>query len=430
MFVGNDPFSPTSHLAASPVARLKDFFGDGLRCIELLKKFFDDSLGRERDYAKAGFRSAASGQCAVPRRIIHHVVQGAMHPFRNRPGRTMNETALSAWQVDESNFPLNGSLEEKLRFAVNYAILAPSSHNTQPWRFLIQRDTVQICADRSRALPVTDPFDRELLISCGAALFNLRAVLSRFGCAYDITTFPYASEPDVLALLRVHAQGHLDRESAALVPAITRRVTDRHAFPMEKIAAPLQAAWSGIAADEGAALCFVESEERRVEIAELIAEVDRVQFQDASFRRELASWIHPSHSRDGMPAYSQGVHALLDFATPIVNLAIRTFDVGGGVAASHRRLAQGSPLLACFATTMDDASAWLATGQALQRVLLVVTNDGFGASYLNQPIEVPQYRARLRQLTGCETYPQILLRIGRGGAQHHSPRRPLREVLV
>ena len=131
-----------------------------------------------------------------------------------------------------------------------------------------------------------------------------------------------------------------------------------------------------------------------------------------------------------MPAYSQGVHALLDFATPIVSLAIRTFDVGGGVAASHRRLAQGSPLLACLATTMDDAPAWLATGQALQRVLLVATDAGYAASYLNQPIEVPQFRSRLRQLTGSEAYPQILLRIGRGGPQPHSPRRPLREVLV
>jgi hypothetical protein len=137
--------------------------------------------------------------------------------------KIMNEMALSAWRVDESGFPSGGSTEEKLRFAVGYAILAPSSHNTQPWRFLIQRDTVQVCADRSRALPVTDPFDRELLISCGAALFNLRAALSRFGCAYDITTFPYPSEPDVLAQLRVHPQGHLDREIAALVPAITRR---------------------------------------------------------------------------------------------------------------------------------------------------------------------------------------------------------------
>jgi len=341
----------------------------------------------------------------------------------------MNQTALSAWQVEESGFPSNGTIEDKLRFAVNYAILAPSSHNTQPWRFLIQHDTLQVCADRSRALPVTDPFDRELLISCGAALFNLRAALARFGCAYDITAFPYPSEPDVLAQLRVHPQGHLDSAIAALLPAITRRVTDRHPYPMKSIAPGMQAAWRAGAADEGVALSFVDAEQTRIEIAELITEVDRVQFQDAGFRRELASWIHPARASDGMPAYAQGVHALLDFATPIVSLAIRTFDVGGGVAASHRRLAQGSPLLACFSTTMDDAPAWLATGQALQRVLLIATDAGYAASYLNQLIEVPQYRSRLQQLTACETYPQILLRIGRGGTPPHTPRRPVDEVL-
>ena len=342
----------------------------------------------------------------------------------------MNETALSAWNIDASGFPAHGSSEDKLRFAVRFAILAPSSHNTQPWRFLIQRDSIQVCADRSRALPVADPFDRELLISCGAALFNLRAALSRFGCAYDITTFPYPSEPDVLAQLRVHPQGHLDREIAALVPAITRRVTDRHAYPMQSIAPAMQAAWRDSAAAEGAVLSCVDSEQARIDIAELIAEVDRVQFQDASFRRELAAWIHPSRSNDGMPAYSQGMPSLLDFATPVVSLAIRTFDVGGGVAASHRKLAEGSPLLACLATAMDDAPAWLASGQALQRVLLVSTNAGYAASYLNQPIEVPQFRSRLRRLTASETYPQILLRLGRGASQAHSPRRPLHEVLA
>jgi hypothetical protein len=79
---------------------------------------------------------------------------------------------------------------------------------------------------------------------------------------------------------------------------------------------------------------------------------------------------------------------------------------------------------------MDDAPAWLAIGQALERVLLVATDVGYAVSYLNQTIEVPQFRSLLRQLTGCETYPQIQLRIRRGDAQPHSPCRPLHEVLA
>src|ERR1700756_4281350 len=96
----------------------------------------------------------------------------------------------SAWELDEQLFSASVSLERQLLFALQYAVLAPSNHNAQPWRFTIDDDTIEVCADRTRALPVVDPFDRELLISCGAALLNLRVALSHFGLAYAITLFP------------------------------------------------------------------------------------------------------------------------------------------------------------------------------------------------------------------------------------------------
>ena len=67
---------------------------------------------------------------------------------------------------------------EILRDAVRGAVRAPSSHNTQPWLFrLVGDDALELYADRTRALPVVDPRDRELTISCGAALFHVRAAL-------------------------------------------------------------------------------------------------------------------------------------------------------------------------------------------------------------------------------------------------------------
>jgi nitroreductase len=56
---------------------------------------------------------------------------------------------------------------------VGKAVLAPSSHNTQPWFFLLGKPHIDLLADRTRALPVNDPEDRELTISCGCALMNL-----------------------------------------------------------------------------------------------------------------------------------------------------------------------------------------------------------------------------------------------------------------
>jgi hypothetical protein len=130
-----------------------------------------------------------------------------------------------------------------------------------------------------------------------------------------------------------------------------------------------------------------------------------------------------------MPAYAAGAPALLDFATPLAASAIRTFDLGDGLAARHLALAHGAPLLACIATTRDDRDAWLSAGQALERMLLVAAQAGFTASYLNQPIEVETLRARLGQLLGLNGAPQLLLRIGQGPRMPHAPRRPLDAVV-
>src|SRR6516164_10682059 len=111
----------------------------------------------------------------------------------------MAATNLTAWSVDPSEFPSLGTTIDKVRFVVRYAVLAPSSHNTQPWRFIINGDELLVCADRTRGLPNIDPYDRELIISCGAALFNLRVALAYFRVPVEITTFPQSSDPDIVA---------------------------------------------------------------------------------------------------------------------------------------------------------------------------------------------------------------------------------------
>jgi hypothetical protein len=141
----------------------------------------------------------------------------------------------SAWQPDARAFDGFAPLDQQLRFALQYAALVPSNHNAQPWRFLVNGDAVQILADRTRALPVVDPFDRELLISCGAALFNLCVALSQFGLAYSITLFPSEADPDIVANLSVARGGHRDVELVNLFDAITARVTTRAPFVDEVI---------------------------------------------------------------------------------------------------------------------------------------------------------------------------------------------------
>ena len=340
----------------------------------------------------------------------------------------MSAANLSAWDIEPSAFPQAGGRAAQARFAAGYAILAPSSHNTQPWKFLITDEAVLLCADRSRSLPVIDPYDRELVISCGAALFNLRVALARFAITTEIELLPQASDPDILARIAFVPGALIPAGLAELFDAIPRRRTNRLAFADEPAPAVLEDKLRAAAAHEGVDATVLRAAPERGRVAELISQADRLQFSDPHFRRELASWIHPSRRNDGMPAFSPGMAPLTDAATPIAAMVIRTFDVGHGVAAAHQALARGSPMLAVLATRTDNQEAWLATGQALERLLLVATAAGFSAAYLNQPIEVPDLRARLASDLATARYPQLILRIGRGPAIPPSPRRPLADV--
>jgi nitroreductase len=342
---------------------------------------------------------------------------------------TMSAGNLAAWSVKASEFPATGKIREKARYAVRYAILAPSSHNTQPWHFVVNGDELLVCADRTRSLPNIDPFDRELIISCGAALFNLRVALANFDVPVAIATFPYSAEPDVVARITFPNSGPALKDLAVLFDGITRRATNRGPFLAEDVPDAFVERLRLATEAEGVDVALVRGSIARARVAALIAEADERQFDDPRFRRELASWIHSSRSSDGMPALSQGLPALSDFTTKIAALTIRTFDVGNGVAAAHEQLARGSPLLVALSTLMDNNEAWLTVGQGLQRLLLVATKDGYSASYLNQAIEVSELRDHLASELQMTGYPQLLLRIGRGSGAPHSPRRPIADVL-
>ena len=105
---------------------------------------------------------------------------------------------FSQWNISEGEFPRGGNNMDKPKF------FAPSSHNTLPWIFRITTDnTIKLYADRTRALPLVDPKDRALTISCGAVLFNLQLAISYFGYDYETKLLHYGNSHDLLATFNV-----------------------------------------------------------------------------------------------------------------------------------------------------------------------------------------------------------------------------------
>jgi nitroreductase len=321
------------------------------------------------------------------------------------------------------------STDEDLRLAISYAILAPSSHNTQPWLFHVRDDAVELFADRARALPVVDPFDRELVIGCGAALFNLRIALACAGWNTEVEILPDPSRPDLLA--RVALAGHLppSQESRMLFDAIPKRHTNRGTFEPRAVPALLEAALRRCVAAEGAWLETLDGP-AKLAASDLIAAGDRIQQRDTHFRRELAAWTVPNDSAraDGIKGHNLG---LSDLASSVAPLLIRTFDWAKlGRAARDRELAAGSPLLCALGTRHEEPAAWIAAGQALQHMWLAACVAGVQCSFLNQSIEVPTLRSKLRMLIGRGGFPQLVLRLGFAEPSRACSRRNVAAVLI
>ncbi len=176
-------------------------------------------------------------------------IEEAMTRYEN--GEPEPERQLEI-DLGRQEFPLTGFPLEQLAYLLRYAVRAPSSHNTQPWRFRLFDDAVELYADRTRALPVVDHDDRELVISCGASLLTLRTAIRHYGFEDDVQLLPDEREPDLLARIRLGAPRPPKFEEKHLFWAIAKRHTNRHSFDDREVPTGLVEELERAAADEGA----------------------------------------------------------------------------------------------------------------------------------------------------------------------------------
>jgi nitroreductase len=315
-----------------------------------------------------------------------------------------------------------------LRRAIADAILAPSSHNTQPWRFRLHGDVISLYADWSRHLPVIDADGRQLVMSCGAALFNLRASIRAGGRRDMVELMPDPIDPALLARIwagEVFEPASLDLRLAEAIP---QRRTFRQPFAVRPVSTALADDLAVMAAREGAWMVRLVPAQKHA-IATAVAEADRRQFAQPAYRRELARWLVPtgSHRRDGIPFERKEYGS----ASPLaIALRVRSKDLGADFGQRETELIRGAPVVVVLGTDRDDRDDWLACGQALEAVLLRATSIGLSASYLNQVLEVSDLRQQIAALVRPRGRPQLILRLGYGRPEPPTPRRPLAEVLT
>ncbi|WP_073460307.1 Acg family FMN-binding oxidoreductase [Pseudonocardia thermophila] len=297
---------------------------------------------------------------------------------------------------------------------------APSLHNSQPWRFRVEPDRIELWADPERRLPAADPHGREQRLACGAALFNLRLALHAHGIRPLVTLYT-DRDPDLLAVVRHGGRTPQTAVQRELLAAVPRRRTNRHPFTDRPVTPAELTALRAAALAENAWLHVVTDPAERERLHLLSVDAHARQQADPAFREEFARWtaVDPNRS-DGVPVLPHERRpSAHDRWVP------RDFTRGAGATSAETNITyEAEPALVVLSAQMFGPTSEVAAGQALQRVLLTATTKGLSASFLSHIIEVEPTREQLRTLIHGTHRPQAVLRIGHGWPVSATPRRP------
>jgi nitroreductase len=315
-------------------------------------------------------------------------------------------------------------VDPALRECLVAASAAPSIHNTQPWLFRVHGDTVEVLADRRRQLLVVDPEGREMFVSVGAAVFNLRLAATARGRPVRVRLTPDPAEPDLAARLtplRPTTTPAASRELARMIPL---RHTNRRPYADTPVPYGVLEELRAAAIVERATLVTVDPALREG-ILSLTRTADNRMREDPRYRAELAAWTTPGGvgRRDGVPREAFGPRDAFGA------LPLREFAIGHGAPTAIVDF-EADPTIVLLYTAGDTRADWLRAGAALQRVLLTATLRGLAATPLSQVMEVPRLRSLLHDSLNGQVV-QTVLRIGYPqAATRPVPRRPLDELIV
>lgn len=361
----------------------------------------------------------------------------------------MRSGSYAAWTVREADFPRGGRIEEQLRFLLRYAVLAPSAHNTQPWTFRVEGNHLVVFPEFSRALSVSDPTHRELYLSLGCALANLRIATEHFGFRAAEEEFPGGGDLPAVALPagrsfsegRAKAGQPVARLSFvsgrteppgndALFAAIPKRHSNRAPYEPRPVPVDVLQRLRGQANDPEVRLDLVMQPAHIRTVAELTARATRDTLGRADFRSELSRWVRNNFTKrpDGMPGFSVGVPDPPSLLAPIM---VRLPPMAKAEAKKAQARIAGSPLVAVFSAKEDAPRGWVKTGVALERVWLAAVAHGLRATPYAGPFEAGALHEQVEHLLGISGFrAQTLLRVGYGPDDPHpSPRRSVENVL-
>lgn len=334
----------------------------------------------------------------------------------------------SAWGVNEKDFPKNGSIGDKVKFLLNYGVLAPSTHNTQPWLFTINKNKLQIRPNLLRQLPAADPKGRDLYISLGCCAQNIILAGQHFDMASQVSV---TKEKPPIIEITFREDNSLNSDHR-LFTYINKRFSYKEPYQKKKVPLQLLTEFKKLNLGHNTFIDFVTDKKQLFDIAILYEDTALAVVQHKEFRLELWSWMRASSTRSytGMPGFVLGLNPVKDV---VGRALLRFFPPFGKVTAKkYRSLIETSPAVGAITTAQDKETAWITAGRAYELFALHALSKQLNTTFLAAIIEDETARKKLQnKFLHSRRYPQIFFRMGYPpDVTYHTPRESAGQHIV
>lgn len=311
---------------------------------------------------------------------------------------------------------------------INYAILAPSSHNTQPWKFIVEKDRIDLRPDYDRQLVVVDPDHHELFISLGCALENLVIAAKKWGYNPVIS---FENDGDIF--IRIKLEPALFKEDSLLFDQMEIRQTTRNRYNGTSIPSRHLMMLNAIEMEPGIQCRIITNRNEFDSYINLVKEACIWQFSQEEYVAELVKWIRfnrvrAAKSNDGLYSAAAGKPDLPEwFGRFIVGITIDPERE----AKKCEMLIRSSSALVVFVAENDDKKNWIRLGRSFERFALTASCLNINLAHQNAPCEVKSVQSKLAMTMKLKKgqQPLMLSRIGYSAKMPYSFRRPVSEVI-
>ncbi|MAF81218.1 hypothetical protein CL628_04370 [bacterium] len=307
--------------------------------------------------------------------------------------------------------------------------LAPSAHNSQPWRFATGDNAIDVYTDESRHLPASDPDRRELYISLGCAVANGVVAGAQMGQGARIEYFPEGKDHNKPAA-RVHFESATEvKHYRELGDAVTTRRTNRSLYHSHNLTHEDRASLPTLADD---AVKLIEDRGQIEAIAKLTGEGSFETLKKQAFKDELSHWVRNNWTKqpDGMPGYAMGMPAPMSLIAPLL---VRIAPIHKQEQTQTGKQVRSASAIAVVSTPYDTPRDWLHAGLLCEYLWLEATAAGLAAAPLAAAIEAgSDLREELKIAAGITDFPQVVMRLGHSSKKNlkATPRRSVTDCLV